>query len=193
MAWTSPRTWVPQETVTSTMLNAHLRDNLNVLKTRIADDGTLRPGPLFADATDHATSGTGETDLVSWTMPAGTVTGVWDTNEQIHIEIHGICTNQANGKTIRLYVGTSTLAFTAVATAQTQWLVRATITRTGASTQRIKASLEFYNAGGTSGSGNQMLNADGTNAFASSMVIKVSGQMATAGSITSHMFAARRV
>jgi hypothetical protein len=31
MAWTSPRTWVTAEVVTATLLNTHLRDNLNAL------------------------------------------------------------------------------------------------------------------------------------------------------------------
>lgn len=31
MAWKTPRTWVTGETVTSTQLNAHVRDNLNAL------------------------------------------------------------------------------------------------------------------------------------------------------------------
>jgi microcystin-dependent protein len=31
MAWTDPRTWVTSETVTSTIMNAHVRDNLNAV------------------------------------------------------------------------------------------------------------------------------------------------------------------
>ena len=31
MAWTTPRTWVPGEMVTASMLNIHLRDNMNAL------------------------------------------------------------------------------------------------------------------------------------------------------------------
>lgn len=33
MVWTAPRTWTDGEVVTAAMVNAHLRDNLNVLKT----------------------------------------------------------------------------------------------------------------------------------------------------------------
>ncbi len=40
--WTVPRTWVPGELVTATMMNTHVRDNLNLLKTSINDDGTLK-------------------------------------------------------------------------------------------------------------------------------------------------------
>lgn len=32
MAWVTPRTWVPTELVTATMLNQHIRDNLNALR-----------------------------------------------------------------------------------------------------------------------------------------------------------------
>lgn len=31
MAWTAPRTWVPNETLTAALLNTHLRDNFNEL------------------------------------------------------------------------------------------------------------------------------------------------------------------
>ncbi len=34
MSWTSPRTWVATEVVTATLMNAHVRDNLNYLFTR---------------------------------------------------------------------------------------------------------------------------------------------------------------
>jgi hypothetical protein len=41
MAWLTPRTWTPGETVTAAMMNQHVRDNLNVLKTSIGDDGAI--------------------------------------------------------------------------------------------------------------------------------------------------------
>lgn len=31
MAWTAPRTWVSGETITATILNTHIRDNLNAI------------------------------------------------------------------------------------------------------------------------------------------------------------------
>jgi len=46
MAWTAPRTWVSGELVTSTQLNEQLRDNLLLLKTNIADDGTISANVL---------------------------------------------------------------------------------------------------------------------------------------------------
>ena len=41
MAWIQPRTWSPGETVTAAMMNAHIRDNLNILKTSIDDEGGI--------------------------------------------------------------------------------------------------------------------------------------------------------
>lgn len=44
MAWTAPRTWIAGELVTASLLNTHLRDNLNALKapptTQVAATGT---------------------------------------------------------------------------------------------------------------------------------------------------------
>lgn len=41
MAWSSPRTWHAAETVTAVLMNLHLRDNLNILKTPITDAGKI--------------------------------------------------------------------------------------------------------------------------------------------------------
>jgi hypothetical protein len=41
MAWTAPRTWVDGEIVTAAMMNAHVRDNMTVLKTPISNLGRL--------------------------------------------------------------------------------------------------------------------------------------------------------
>jgi len=41
MAWTAPRTWTNGEIVTAAIMNAHLRDNLLVLKTTRDDAGRL--------------------------------------------------------------------------------------------------------------------------------------------------------
>ena len=42
MSWSAPRTWSPGETVTAQLMNLHVRDNMNILKTPINDDGTLQ-------------------------------------------------------------------------------------------------------------------------------------------------------
>lgn len=54
MAWTAPRTWVAGETVTATLLNAHVRDNLKALTEFVT--------PTFA-AGDFTASGS-----MTWTV-----------------------------------------------------------------------------------------------------------------------------
>jgi len=48
MAWTTPRTWVAGELVTASMLNTHLRDNLNYLYG--GDYGNWTPSITFDTA-----------------------------------------------------------------------------------------------------------------------------------------------
>src|SRR5262245_7568818 len=48
MAWTTPRTWVAGELVTASMLNTHLRDNLNFLYG--GDYGNWTPSLTFDTA-----------------------------------------------------------------------------------------------------------------------------------------------
>jgi hypothetical protein len=51
MSWTQPKTWT-SEPLTSTDLNTHLRDNLEILKDPPSDDYTLNQGA------DYGTTGT---------------------------------------------------------------------------------------------------------------------------------------
>ncbi len=53
MAWTSPRTWVAGELITAAIMNAHVRDNLLILKDPISDDYLTNEG---ADYTTTSTS-----------------------------------------------------------------------------------------------------------------------------------------
>jgi hypothetical protein len=47
MAWTTPRTWNAGETVTSTLMNVHIRDNLNFLYAEVGQIVFSRGGVLF--------------------------------------------------------------------------------------------------------------------------------------------------
>ena len=47
MAWTAPRTWVTGELVTAAMMNTHVRDNLDYLKT----EADLIPNCTHAEVT----------------------------------------------------------------------------------------------------------------------------------------------
>lgn len=62
MAWTTPRTWVPGELVTASMMNIHVRDNLNFLLTTF---GVWTPASF--NAGDYTATGGG------WTVTGGMV------------------------------------------------------------------------------------------------------------------------
>lgn len=57
MAWTTPRTWSANELVTATIMNTHIRDNLNALKSPPS-------GNYEADeVADYTTTSTSFTDI----------------------------------------------------------------------------------------------------------------------------------
>lgn len=94
MVWTQPpRTWVSGETVTHTIMNTHVRDQLTALR--------------FAEYTNDADAGNvdaDEDDLHSYSVPADTLandgeTLRWDT-------VFSLAAN-GNNKTIKVYFGSS--------------------------------------------------------------------------------------
>ena len=101
MAWNPPRSWNPGETVTASLMNAHVRDNLNVLKTKIDDSGLLRP-LYYGDNVGKANSGVGEDDLNSFTLAANDLNGP---AQGLRILTMGTLANNANLKTIRFRIG----------------------------------------------------------------------------------------
>lgn len=71
MAWTTPRTWSFGELVTAALLNTHIRDNLNILKTSVANDGKLAFNPKCYNTTlSSISNSTTPTLIASWTVPA---------------------------------------------------------------------------------------------------------------------------
>src|SRR5690554_5024964 len=65
MAWTTPRTWVASELVTATLLNTHLRDNLNALKNPSVTRRTETAGTFTTSSTSFVTVTNGEIELVT--------------------------------------------------------------------------------------------------------------------------------
>ena len=51
MAWTTPRTWVAAETVTASLMNTHLRDNLNAIAA-VGIDGWTAVTPAWTGTTN---------------------------------------------------------------------------------------------------------------------------------------------
>lgn len=113
MAWSTPRTWNAGETVTSTIMNTHVRDQLNVLKTRLEDSGKiLGEDQLDAKFTDVSNSGSGETDIYSYTLPANYLsTDGW----KLIIDIFGVTAANGNTKTWKIYFAGTATTFRAAA------------------------------------------------------------------------------
>lgn len=65
MAWTSPRDWTTGELVTASMMNTHVRDNLDVVGASKLTSSTVE--------TAVGASSTAENTLISYTVPAGVI------------------------------------------------------------------------------------------------------------------------
>lgn len=152
MAWTAPRTWVANETVTFSLLNTHLRDNLIALNAgALALSGQAAghwiqasSASQFAVVTPYAAAlsinttavgniGLGVDTLQSYALADGTLgTNGWG------LEIIAAISFAANGDTKQawLYFGGTAIA----QTTQAVWnnvpcILRATVIRTAAATQ----------------------------------------------------------
>lgn len=79
MAWTTPRTWVTGELVTATIMNTHIRDNLNALKAPPTDSHVVN------EASDYTTTSTSFVD-VDATDLALTIT---TTGGDVLVHFHG--------------------------------------------------------------------------------------------------------
>jgi hypothetical protein len=106
-----------------------------VLKAGGSTNSAAVGGVLFVSTTETGNVGTGEDDLVSYTVPASTL----GTNGQsIWFEAHGKVSNSANTKQIRVrwdatLLGTSGTIDASIAS---DWVLRGRIIRTGAATQK---------------------------------------------------------
>lgn len=109
MPWTIPRSWTPGEKVTAAVMNSHLRDNLNILKTEIGDDGSIaRLRPLHRNITPVGNVGVaGPDDLMTYTVPANTFVNDGD---MLKVVLMFTTAANANGKQVRTLIdGTATI------------------------------------------------------------------------------------
>lgn len=76
---------------------------------------------------------TGETDLMTFSLPANSLNFDGDS---IEVEAYGFFANNANTKTIRFYFGSTPVAFTVVGTGGsiTAWYLKAVVIRNSSST-----------------------------------------------------------
>jgi len=105
MAWTAPRTWAVGEVVTAALMNTHVRDNLLYLKSAL---DTIAAGDYpetlsnQIPATPPSNSGTAETTLFSYTLPADTL----DVNgRKVRVMVSGTTSADSDNKVFRLYLG----------------------------------------------------------------------------------------
>ena len=97
-------------------------------------------GRVTTDTTSVGSVGTGEDDLITFSLQKNTMVNIGDTLE---IKMFGSFGNTANTRTLKLYLG-STLIFslqgTTTAFQNREWSTDTTIIRTGAATQSIVTS-----------------------------------------------------
>lgn len=149
MAWTTPRTWNPGETVTATIMNTHVRDNLNVIKSEIRDDGLLEARKLIhSDFTGWANSGTSETDMSAYTIPADTFDEDYVT---MIFSVWGTFVNNANNKRVDFYIGSNkhSLIWNAAWQSATSiyWQGEIKLIRLGSSSQRYFSMGQWIHGG----------------------------------------------
>lgn len=153
MAWSSPRTWSPGELVTASLMNAHVRDNLNIIKTPIDDNGY--PKTLLASAAGLVSNtGTGETDLQSFTLAADVLDA--DGGSFFLWTVFALAAN-GNTKTIKFYVGSTSVVIHSAATNSARLVVRLIVTRSSTTAGRLFAWIT--QSSGVSGSGAQTVTA----------------------------------
>lgn len=146
-------------------------DTTGNVEVETVPSGSSGVDTLNVQYTDVSNSGTSETDLMSYTLPANQLLNVGD---RVVVEAHFSTAANANTKTLKFYFGTyshtqdnSTIASGA------NILMRFTIIKTGSNTQKITRE---YNTGFSSNVGNTT----GTIVDTTTEVIKFTGQSGTA-------------
>lgn len=92
------------------------------------------PISLNVNTTDVGNIGIGEDDLMTYTLPGGTLAV---NGERIEFEMSFACAANGNSKTIKIYFGATSYTFPAFTTSGTFVIARGTVVRTGSATQRF--------------------------------------------------------
>lgn len=88
---------------------------------------------LYRDNTSRSSSGTGEDDLASVTITGGTI----GSTGSIEVLAAGTITGAGGNKTLKLYFGGTAIITSATAAGTSDWMLRARISNTASSAQRI--------------------------------------------------------
>lgn len=134
------------------------------------DKGYSLGGSLAINTTAVGNVGTGEDDLITYAMEKNVLLNAGDS---VSIEAFGTFANNANNKTVKLILGSTTLFSTGAVAFQNQdWAIRSTIIRTGSATQ--KCITTFYTD--YSDITNIADYVSGTEDFTTSLTIKCTGE-----------------
>jgi hypothetical protein len=151
--------------------------SISAANIAVCGNGRTIMTPLI-DSASIGNVTTGEDNLNTHAIPAYTLN--WG-DETLVAEWHGTKANNANTKTVKLYIG-ATLVATKVLTASVaaSWLARLTITSTGVSTQRCVA--EFYD-GGVATAPYEGATLDTTEVSTASITVKATGEATSTNDI----------
>ena len=142
-----------------------------------AGTGTQTGSPvlsIFTSTTAASNVSTGETDLITYSLPANTLSA---NNQKLRITTWGTLANTANTKTVKVYVGATVVASLSGATANTTFYAQATAIRTGATAQISYGAVDF----GSLALFNRMT-ASPAETLSGAVTIKVTGQSSAASS-----------
>lgn len=99
---------------------------------------------LTKDTTGVGNVGSGEDDLISYSIPANTVSS---DGQSLEITAFGTMAANGNNKTLKLYIGSTTLYDSgALAVNNGNWCINSTIIRTGSSSQKCITTLISNNS-----------------------------------------------
>lgn len=111
----------------------------NVWRAIRGDLGLSLSGMLKVDTTSAENSGTGATDLITYSLPANSLTNDGDVLE---IKAWGKYAANSNNKTVALAFGSQTILTTGIKSANdATWSIKATIIRTSESSQEIVSEI----------------------------------------------------
>lgn len=181
MAWTSPITVAALQDFLASYWNTYVRDNLNLLKTRIDDDGELKTqhtGISFSAGKQNTS--TSETDLHSFTLAADYLAN----GEHLDIVSTIVLAANGNTKTVKFYVGAQSLTlYTGTASGQVL-IVKFRVTRRTSTTCAVTGLATLFPSGGGTVSAQSGYNSGLSSLdFTSSQTCKFTGQGGATGDI----------
>ena len=139
-------------------------------------------GRLLVDTAAVGNVGGGEDDLISESLPAGTLSVDGDA---IRIVAAGTFAANANNKTVKLYFGGTVLVSSgAVAVNNGNWRIEALVIRTGAATQKASASLACSDPATLAARSGY---AAPTETLSGAVTIKVTGEGTADGDVTAEL------